>query len=135
LNYGANIYQEGKMALSEPSYNNFKWRDCIAQSANHQHADRGLPVPDIVLYMNLPREVAAKRPGFGKEVFEKEEMQQEVQRLFAEISKDVPEWREVDANRDIEVIRREVFQIAMKLAKEKAEEGEDVNQMKKLWLE
>jgi len=85
--------------------------------------------------MNLPREVAAKRPGFGKEVFEKEEMQQEVQRLFAEISKDVPEWREVDANRDIEVIRREVFQIAMKLAKEKAEEGEDVNQMKKLWLE
>jgi len=100
-----------------------------------QHADRGLPVPDIVLYMNLPREVAAKRPGFGKEVFEKEEMQQEVQRLFAEISKDVPEWREVDANRDIEVIRREVFQIAMKLAKEKAEEGEDVNQMKKLWLE
>jgi len=29
----------------------------------------------------------------------------------------------------------QVFQIAMKLAKEKAEEGEDVNQMKKLWLE
>jgi len=43
-----------------------------------QAADKKLPAPDAVLYLNLTVEAAAKRGAFGQERYEKEEMQREV---------------------------------------------------------
>lgn len=43
-----------------------------------QAPDKGLPAPDVVLYLDLPLEVAEQRGGFGQERYEKREMQQQV---------------------------------------------------------
>ena len=43
-----------------------------------QAADKRLPAPDAVLYLNLTVEAAAKRGGFGQERYEREDMQKQV---------------------------------------------------------
>lgn len=40
--------------------------------------DAGLPAPDLVLYMQLSKEAAAARAGFGEERYEKTEFQAKV---------------------------------------------------------
>ena len=47
---------------------------CFARQA----ADRGLPAPDAVLFLDLTVEAAAQRGGYGNERYEKQEMQREV---------------------------------------------------------
>ena len=47
-----------------------------------QAPDRGLPAPDLVLYLDIPLEVAEQRGGYGQERYEKREMQQQVRRLL-----------------------------------------------------
>jgi dTMP kinase len=43
-----------------------------------QAPDRGLPAPDLVLYLDIPLGVAEQRGGYGQERYEKREMQQQV---------------------------------------------------------
>ncbi len=43
-----------------------------------QAPDRGLPAPDLVLYLDIPLEVAEQRGGYGQERYERREMQQQV---------------------------------------------------------
>ena len=40
--------------------------------------DRGLPAPDLVIYMRAGHAVAAERSGFGEERYEKAEFQDKV---------------------------------------------------------
>lgn len=42
----------------------------------------GLPKPDLVLFLDISPEDAAKRGGYGDERYEKEEMQVKVRKLF-----------------------------------------------------
>lgn len=43
-----------------------------------QAPDRGLPAPDVVLYLDIPLEAAEQRGGYGQERYEKRELQQQV---------------------------------------------------------
>lgn len=43
-----------------------------------QAPDKGLPAPDIVLYLDIAIADAEKRGGFGQERYEKRELQKEV---------------------------------------------------------
>lgn len=45
----------------------------------------GLPRPDLVLFLDISPEDAAKRGGFGEERYEKEEMQAKVRTLFKDL--------------------------------------------------
>lgn len=44
--------------------------------------ERGLPRPDLVLFLDLDEEAAKARGGWGGEVYEKAEMQKRVRELF-----------------------------------------------------
>lgn len=44
--------------------------------------DIGLPKPDLVLFLDISSEDAAKRGGYGEERYEKQEMQAKVRALF-----------------------------------------------------
>ena len=48
--------------------------------------ERGLPRPDLVLFLDLSPEEARARGGWGDEVYEKEEMQKRVRELFWALS-------------------------------------------------
>ena len=45
----------------------------------------GLPKPDLVVFLDISTEDAAKRGGYGEERYEKEEMQGKVRKLFGEL--------------------------------------------------
>ena len=58
--------------------------------------DVGLPDPDVVIYLDMPFEVASKKDGFGDERYEKAQMQLDVRRQFKLLS--TANWKVVDAN-------------------------------------
>lgn len=47
--------------------------------------DHGLPEPDVVLFVDLPAEVAAVRAGYGEERYEKVDFQIKVRKLFDQL--------------------------------------------------
>ena len=81
----------------------------------------GLPRPDALMYLELSLEDAARRGGFGEERYETTEMQRAVKEMFESMRE--PWWDVIDANRDEEVIEREVLEIALG-AIERAKSGE-----------
>ena len=71
--------------------------------------DKGLPEPDLVLYMNVSPEVARQRGGYGEERYEKEEFQAKVGKQFLALGAAEKNWRIVNADRDSATISKEVL--------------------------
>ena len=61
--------------------------------------DRGLPAPDIVLFLNLDSEEQQRRGGFGEERYEVSSFQQTVREKFLELidSMKTINWQVIDA--------------------------------------
>lgn len=75
----------------------------------------GLPEPDVVLFLNISAEAAAKRGGYGQERYEKEDMQARVRTLFYDLFSHVHRHDEarvavIDAGRSIEAVATEIVQ-------------------------
>jgi dTMP kinase len=69
--------------------------------------ERGLPRPDLVVFLDLEPEAAAARGGWGDEKYEKAEMQLRVRELFralAGLGKDEVGGVEVEEHGDLEVV-------------------------------
>jgi len=47
--------------------------------------DHGLPEPDLVIFIDLPVEVAAARAGYGEERYEKIDFQGLVRKVFEQL--------------------------------------------------
>lgn len=58
--------------------------------------EKGLPKPDLVLFLEIDPEVQSKRKGFGDEVYEKAEFQKKVRESYNKIKSD--DWIFIDAN-------------------------------------
>lgn len=92
--------------------------------------DISLPAPDLVLFLSLSPEAAAKRGGFGDERYETSELQLKVREVFARIAGDVGEsWREVDASGT-----REEVEVALRRRVDECLEGER-GEVKGLWAD
>lgn len=62
--------------------------------------ERGLPRPDLVIYLELPREAQYQRPGFGGERFETMEMQDMARLQYEHVMEMSNEtWLRVDVER------------------------------------
>ncbi|KNC97162.1 thymidylate kinase [Spizellomyces punctatus DAOM BR117] len=70
--------------------------------------DKGLLTPDLVIYMEIPIEVAATRGGFGGERYEKIEFQEKVRGCFKQLKEQDPTWRVIDADRPVEEIQKDI---------------------------
>lgn len=73
--------------------------------------EKGLPKPDLVLFLELPKEAQYRRPGFGDERFETEEMQERVRYQYEQLmdmSSDT--WLRVDVeNKSPEQVLGEII--------------------------
>lgn len=73
--------------------------------------EKGLAKPDLVLFLELPKEAQYRRPGFGEERFETEEMQELVRHQYEqlmEMSQDT--WLRVDVeNKSPEQVLGEII--------------------------
>jgi dTMP kinase len=75
--------------------------------------DAGLPAPDLILYMGLSAEEAAKRGGFGQERYEKHEFQDAVRQQFLVVKGAMAgckgsEWSDIDAAGTIEEVAQRI---------------------------
>ncbi len=80
LNEGVNIVMD-RYAYSGVAYSAAKGLDLDWCKA----PDHGLPEPDIVLFVDLPPEVAAARAGYGEERYEPLEFQVKVRKMFDQL--------------------------------------------------
>ena len=58
--------------------------------------DAGLPAPDLVLFLEVPVEVAESRGEYGEERYEKREFQAKVRAAFEGLKARFPDWQIVD---------------------------------------
>lgn len=74
--------------------------------------DVGLPRPDMVVFLDIAAEDAAKRGGYGSEKYEKKEMQDRVRELFAQVrgKSEGEDFVVVDAGRSAEEVRRSIWE-------------------------
>mmetsp|Transcript_25764 Transcript_25764/g.89722 ORF Transcript_25764/g.89722 Transcript_25764/m.89722 type:complete len:229 (-) Transcript_25764:23-709(-) len=90
--------------------------------------ERGLPAPDVVLFLDLSVEEAAARGGFGEERYEVEEFQRRVRKNFSDLRDG--SWVTVNAARTEEEVAAEIKAVALAAADEAA--GVPV---RKLWVD
>ncbi len=85
-----------------------------------RHPDVGLPRPDLVLFLHLEPEEAAKRGGFGAERYEEEGMQGRVRGLFEEVRRrgEGEDFVVVDAGRSVEEVRKSIFDVVRERMRE-----------------
>ena len=89
-----------------------------------RNPDVGLPAPDIVLFFDITPETAKERGGYGKERYEKEEMQLRVRNFFHRIGKEMDDearsgggtrWIPIDAGRGLEEVEHDVWTLVQPL--------------------
>jgi dTMP kinase len=73
-------------------------------------SDVGLITPDLVLFLDLPTEVAITRAGFGIERYENQEMQQRVREIFLKWLRD-DKWVVIDASKHQEEVALECVKV------------------------
>ncbi|KAJ3172255.1 hypothetical protein HDU88_007073 [Geranomyces variabilis] len=72
--------------------------------------DRGLPTPDLVVYVDVPPAEAATRGGYGQERYERIEFQEKVAAAFAELRDE--RWVVVDGTRSVEEVQLQIEKVA-----------------------
>lgn len=75
-----------------------------------REGDRGLPKPDVVVYLELAVDKARERGGWGEERYEKEEMQKKVGEAYTGMSGG-NEWKVVDADGSEEQVFERVMDV------------------------
>lgn len=76
--------------------------------------DRGLPLPDLTLFLTLPPEVASARAAYGTERYETMEIQRKVREEFKRVKDKVIEihgevWEDIDARGSVEEVGRLIW--------------------------
>ncbi|KAJ2610169.1 Thymidylate kinase [Coemansia sp. RSA 1365] len=90
--------------------------------------DVGLIAPDHVFFLDIHPDDAAKRPGYGEELYEKSQLQLEVRAKFFTIMD--KSWTVIDALKDVDQIHNQI----MTLTKRDLEQHEeDPTPIGKLW--
>ncbi|PIA18182.1 thymidylate kinase [Coemansia reversa NRRL 1564] len=91
--------------------------------------DVGLIAPDHVFFLDIHPDDAAKRPGYGEELYEKSQLQLEVRAKFFTIMD--KSWTVIDALKDVDQIHSQI----MTLTKRDLERHEeDPTPIGKLWI-
>jgi dTMP kinase len=80
-----------------------------------RHPEVGLPRPDVILFLDISPDEAAKRGGFGTEKYEVKKMQDRVRELFAELREgpDKNDFLRIDAGRSFEEVEEEIWKAAL----------------------
>ncbi|KAL0483346.1 dTMP kinase [Acrasis kona] len=92
--------------------------------------DRGLPEPDLVLFLDIDVDEAAKRSEYGQERYEKKEVQKKVLEQFENLMKGDPKFSRISASRPIEVIHADIMEKVQNMMKDCASK-----EVSKLWMD
>ncbi|CAG8584362.1 23981_t:CDS:2 [Gigaspora margarita] len=73
----------------------------------------GLPLPDIVFYMDVPLKEAEKRDGFGSERFDKREIQEKARSVYSSLKG--PEWEILDGRQSIDELHENIAKMSLEV--------------------
>ncbi|KAI5084033.1 hypothetical protein GOP47_0000202 [Adiantum capillus-veneris] len=85
--------------------------------------DQGLLAADLVLYLNIPPEVAAARGGYGGERYEKMDFQLEVAKYYKKLQDST--WQTIDATKSIEEVQEDIKNASLRIIAE-CSEGQEL---------
>ncbi|XP_036609150.1 thymidylate kinase [Trichosurus vulpecula] len=75
--------------------------------------DVGLPKPDLILFLHLSSQEAAKRGDFGSERYENNAFQEKALQRFYQLMKDDSlNWKTIDASQSIEDLHKEIYSLS-----------------------
>lgn len=69
--------------------------------------DKGLPKPDLLLFLHLSPEAASKRPGYGDERYEENEFQKKVRVSYQQLEDDekqLSQWTHINSERSMDEV-------------------------------
>nr|DBA25978.1 TPA: hypothetical protein GDO54_010294 [Pyxicephalus adspersus] len=93
--------------------------------------DIGLPKPDLVLFLDISPEAAAKRGDFGNERYETSDFQKKVQKRYAELMEDRSlNWEMIDAAQSMEDVHSAIRQMSEDIIEQAKDQP-----IGKLWIE
>ena len=106
INEGVNIicdrYAYSGVAYSHAKGLDFDW--CC-------QSDKGLPHPDIVLFVNTTAAEITSRSGFGEERYEKEEFQEKVYNAYQKLINLEPWWTNIEGtSKDVDQIYEKIVE-------------------------
>ncbi|EGG15828.1 thymidylate kinase [Cavenderia fasciculata] len=74
------------------------------------NCEKGLPEPDLVIYLKMTTEDATLRGEYGTERYEKVDFQNKIKQIYEQhLIK--PSWKVINANRDIDTVSNEINNI------------------------
>lgn len=71
--------------------------------------DKGLPAPDITIFLDVSESVAESRGGYGQERYEKVEFQRAVRKIFYELAE--PNWSIIIADDSVEKVSQQIWAV------------------------
>ncbi|KAF8822176.1 thymidylate kinase [Cardiosporidium cionae] len=75
-----------------------------------RNADKGLPTPDAVFYLDIKPESTATRAYYGEELYEKLNLQQRVYNTYNRF-KEESYWHTLDGGKEANVIHQEIWKM------------------------
>ncbi|EIW78885.1 thymidylate kinase [Coniophora puteana RWD-64-598 SS2] len=85
-----------------------------------QSPDRGLPAPDLILFLDINPEVAGSRGGYGDERYEQKKVQKSVLEAFScvknEVIKEGYKWVDIDASQGVNQVKDAVLKAVREAA-------------------
>lgn len=76
-----------------------------------ESTERGLPKPDVTLFLDLAPEIAATRGQYGEELYERAPLQRRVRKVFHDLVDGT--WHIIDAEQSEEQVAEEALDVVM----------------------
>ncbi|KAJ6239674.1 thymidylate kinase [Anaeramoeba flamelloides] len=92
-------------------------------------SDSGLPKPDLVVWLDVPFDVAEKRGEYGEEIYETKQFQRKAKKVFDKLHG--KNWISIDASLPIEEQADLIYNAVSKVIKKVKE---DSLPLKKIWM-
>ncbi|KAK6928480.1 Thymidylate kinase-like domain [Dillenia turbinata] len=90
--------------------------------------EKGLPAPDLVLFLDISPEKAAERGGYGDERYEQHDFQRKVSQQYKALED--ASWKVIDADQAIDEVEKQLREVVLKCVKI-CKNGKSMSQ---LWL-
>ncbi|XP_031554764.1 thymidylate kinase-like isoform X2 [Actinia tenebrosa] len=95
-----------------------------------KNPDRGLPSPDLVIYLDVSSIKTSERSDYGQERYENNDFQNKVSARYLELK--ASDWKVIDASKSIEEIHEDIKQAVLKVQERVTDKREPIH---KLWVD
>ena len=98
-----------------------------------KNPERGLPKPDLVIYLTVDQRSAAERDDYGRERYESIEFQERVKDKYNQL-RDDSYWQVVETSRPKEQVHQDILQLVQETIKRVEKKPKADLPVDQLWI-